>query len=265
MKVLAVASRKGGAGKTTTAVNLAAALAEQGQRVILCDLDPQATTTTWTLGPIEPPAELFELLTGRNPATGATADWKARTKLETWTRETPIPGVRLLPGSPYLASADVIAPDGAQLRLRRALERSTLAADWIVIDTPPALGTLLAAALLASQACLAPTAAQALAVSGITGIEPAIEAARDSYGFGAVLWGILPCRVTRTTLAVEVIERLREKYGPLVTTTTIRESVRMAEAPSWHQPITTYAPTSSAAEDYRALAVELNARRWPNP
>jgi chromosome partitioning protein len=99
-------------------------------------------------------------------------------------------------------------------------------------------------------------------VSGLTGLLPLLTRARERLGAGA-LWAVVPVRVTRTSMAGEVITRLRERHGPLVTHTVIRENVRVGESPSWRQPVTVYAPTSPGAEDYRALAAELMARAWP--
>ena len=254
-RILAIASQKGGAGKTTCAVNLAAALAASGRRVLVIDLDPQGTASLWIGGPAEPSRELFDLLAG-----------ESRASLASLVRDTPWPNVRLVAGNPWLAGLEraTAADVGSEAVLRRSLERSRdeLAADWILLDTPPSLGLLALSALVAAHAVLVPVAAQALAISGLVNVLPLLERAQERLGAGA-LWAIVPCRVTRTTMAGEVVGRLRRTYGALVTTTVIRENVRVAESASWRQPVTEYAPDSTGATDYAALAKELQARRWP--
>lgn len=252
MRTIAIANQKGGSAKTTTAVNLAAALAERRLRVCLVDLDPQGSASSW-LG--VPPAAgwgLLDALEGHN------------VHVEDLAHDTAVADLSVLPASPWLATAEktIAGEVGAETLLRAALARSPRARwDVLILDCPPSLGFLTVSALVACRELLIPVEAHVMALAGLASLLQTVERIRERLNPALDVSAILACRVdTRTNLARDVVARLREKFGPLVMHTVIRESVRLAEAPSFGQPITVYAPTSTGAEDYRAAAGELVKR-----
>lgn len=252
MRVIAIGNQKGGVGKTTTAVNLGAALAERGRRVVVVDLDPQCSATRWLAG--EPAADdrrLLDVLT-----RGAS--------LAALLSPTPVAGLSIIPGSSWLltAEAELSSKAGRELRFRKAIAPLPAdTADVLLVDCPPSLGLLLVSALAAADGVVVPVAAHAMSLDGLQAFEATIADVRDVLNPGLALDAIVLVRVDyRTRLASDVEGRAREKYGALVAKTVIREGVRLAEAPSYQAPITTYDPSSSGAEDYRALARELEGR-----
>jgi chromosome partitioning protein len=249
MRTLALTNQKGGSGKTTTAVNLAAAMAELRQRVLLIDLDPQASASAWLNRP-STERGLYDVFTENS-------------RLVSLISETDVPNVSLIPASSWLVNIErAMAGDvGAETLLRRAVERLPADWDYVLLDCPPHLGFLSVAALVAARDVLVPVEAHVMALSGLAALVQTIERVRERLNAELTLRAILACRVdVRTNLARDVVERLRERFGPLVLKAIIRESVRLAEAPSFHQPITSYAPSSAGAEDYRAVARELHVR-----
>ncbi len=250
MRAFAVVNQKGGSGKTTSAVNLAAALAEQERRVLLLDLDPQASATHW-FRLEESGRGLLELLTGSD---GSLTDL---------IRPTEISGVSLVPASPWLMAADRImaGEEGAELQLSQhleALEPDTW--DYLMMDCPPNLGMVTVNALAATREVLIPVETHVLPLHGLAQLLETIEVVRERLNPELELSGILACRVDRRTrLAREIVEDLRERFGDLVYETVIRENVRLAECPSFGQPILQYARRSAGAEDFRALATEVIA------
>lgn len=249
MQVLAVTSQKGGAGKTTTAVNVAAALGERGTRVLVVDLDPQCSASLW-LGAREDGRGLLDVFTGSTP-------------LRALVRETAVSGVSVVPASPWLVGVDrlVAGEPGAETIFRRAVQ--SLPADWdlVLLDCPPSLGLLSVSALVAAASVVVPVEASALGLAGLSGLLSTVETVKDRLNPTLAVGAILACRVdTRTNLSKDVVDELRRRFPALTLKTTIRESVRLREAWSFAQPVTTYAPTSSGAEDYRAVAAELLTR-----
>lgn len=249
MRTIAVTNQKGGSGKTTTAVNLAATLAELQHRVLLIDLDPQGSASAW--------------MNRTNDARGLLDVFTGNVHLVDLVTDTDVPGVSLVPASPWLVSIErtMAGEVGAETVFRRALARLPPHWDYVLADCPPAVGFLGVAALAGCQDVLVPVEAHTMALAGLAALLHTVERVRDRLNDALVIRAILACRVDgRTNLAREVVERLRDRFGPLVLTAIIRENVRLAEAPSFHQPITTYAPASAGAEDYRAVARELHAR-----
>jgi chromosome partitioning protein len=247
---LALANQKGGSAKTTTAVNLAAALGERGLRVLLLDLDPQASASQW-YGLASTERGLFEVLLGQGSLTALA-------------RPTVVPGVDLVPASPWLVGVDkaLAGEIGAETLLRRQVE--ALPADrwdYLLIDCPPSLGLLTVSALAAVQAVLVPVEAHVMALQGLAQLLQTVEVVQARLQPTLTIAGILACRVhARTRHAQEVVEELRRRFGALVYQVVIRDNVRLAECPSFGCPITHYAPRSPGAEDYRALAAEVMAR-----
>jgi chromosome partitioning protein len=247
MNVLAVATQKGGSGKTTTAVNLAAAAGEAGQRVLVLDLDPQASATKW-LG-VVPARDLLAVFTEGAP-------------LAPLVQPTATPGVEVIPASPWLVGIDkVLAGEvGTEALLRPAVAALPRCWDVVFIDCPPSTGLLSVAALVACQGVLVPVEASSMGLDGLASLIGTVERVRTRLNPELYIAALLACRVTRTNLARDVVASLRERFGDLVLPTVIRESVRLQEAPSFAQPITAYDPEGRGAEDYRAAAGDLLAR-----
>lgn len=251
MRRVAVANQKGGVGKTTTVVNLAAALAERGRRVLVLDLDPQGSATSWC-GLDADGRGAMELLTGELPP-------------QELVRPTGWDGVALLPASAWLLGAEkaLSRADAPETRLARRLEELP-AGDWdvLLVDCPPNLGLLTVNALAAADEVLLPVEARVLALRGLVQILQTLETVRERLNPALGLGGILACRVDRRTRhCLEVVERLRQRFGERVYGVVVRENVRLAECPSFAQPILAYAPRSAGAADFRSLAAEFLARQ----
>lgn len=250
MRTIAVTNQKGGSGKTTTVVNLAAALAELRRRVLVLDLDPQASASAW-LGQTTTDRGLLDVFTDNVHLADLVSD-------------TDVDGIDLIPASPWLLSVEKATAGevGAETILRRALAKLPASWDDVLVDCPPSLGFLSVAALVGCRDVLVPVEARVMALAGVAALVQTVERVRERLNPALTMTAMLACRVdTRTNLSRDVVEQLRERFGPLMLHTVIRESVRLAEAPSFHQPITTYAGESAGAEDYRAAAREL-VRRW---
>ena len=255
MRTLAIANQKGGSAKTTTAVTLAAALGERGRRVLLLDLDPQASASQW-YGVTPAGRGLLDVLVGEGP-------------LAALVQPTGAPGVALVPASTWLVGVEkaLAGEVGAETLLRGHL--AALPADrWddLVIDCPPTLGLLTVNALAAVQALLVPVEAHVMALQGLAQLLQTVEVVQARLNPALTLAGILACRVhAHTRHAQEVVEELRRRFGDLVYQGVIRDNVRLAECPSFGCPITQYAPRSPGAADYRALAAELLQRQGEVP
>lgn len=245
MQTIAIVNEKGGTGKTTTTVNLAAALGEMGEKVLLVDLDGQAASSRW-LG-VEDDTRLADAL-----LTGGGLD----------PIEQIVPGVDLAPGSGKLDSVahDLRPTQGGQLRrvLAEVEDRYTYA----LIDCPPSLGNrLIGNALLAATHAVAPVEPSILALDGLGILLTTLQDIRDGFGHGIILIGALACRYdARTRLSRLVLAELKRALPGKVFDTVIHETVRMQECPASGKTILDYAPNCHAAADYRALARELVAR-----
>jgi chromosome partitioning protein len=243
MRTIAVTNYKGGSAKTTTVVNLAAALGELGHRVLVIDIDPQGSASAW-LGVDGAIDGVAEAIAGRIP-------------LSELLYETTAPGVMLVPASPSIVVADPQQETQIALGFMRAMDRLPALWDVVVIDCPPTLGYLAIAPLSVCQEVLIPVEARVLAVAGLTGVLETMDRVRRRLNPGLRLAGIVACRVNRTSHARAIVARLEERFPESFMTTTVRESIRLAEAPSFQLPITLFAPRSTGAEDHRALAREL--------
>ena len=258
MKITAIANQKGGVGKTTTAVNLGAALAEQGQRILLIDLDPQGNATS-SLGMQDLEGEtLYEPLLGQT----AIAEKILPTRLEQ---------LFLVPADLDLAGAEVeIArmPDHL-LRLAQTLQplRADSAFDFVLLDCPPSLGILMSNALAAADEILTPIQCEYFALEGLVKIVRVVEQVRDSGANPNVqIGGILMTMFdSRTNLSSQVVAEVRQHFGDKVYATVIPRTVRLSEAPSFGKTILEYDKSGAGARAYRALAGEFIRRQAPVP
>lgn len=251
LKTLAIAMQKGGSGKTTTTVNLAAALAEAGHRVLVVDVDPQANATSWLGGSMVEGKGMFACLC-------------EKASIASIAIQGSFPGVTVAPATSWLVGAErtLAGEVGAEMILRRRLDAAAGSYDFALIDTPPTLGVLTIGALVAADEVLIPVEAHVLALNGLAQIMDTIVTVRERLNDRLRIAGILTCRLdARTKHGPEVTAGLRQRFPTETLTTTIRENVRLAEAPSFAQPIASYDPKSAGAEDHRALATEL-LQRW---
>jgi chromosome partitioning protein len=248
MRAIAIANQKGGAGKTTAAVNLAAALG-RSRRVLVIDFDPQANASRW-LGTKDGGSGLLEVLTdGRNLAETVLA--------------TGIPGVDLIPSSAWLRRADrsLAAEPGAETIFRRAVAKLPHRWDLILVDCSPWLGLLTISALTACSEILIPVEASTMATEGLRDLMTTVDKIREGLNPSLRPLAILPGRVDeRRAIDCETVDSIRRHFPKLVTKQVIHESARLKEAASHGQPIETYAPSSRAAKEFRAIASEISRR-----
>jgi chromosome partitioning protein len=224
---IAVANQKGGCAKSTTAVNLAAALAELKQRVLLIDLDPQANASQW-LGAPSDQAGAFELFT-------------TKVAVNSLLVETNTEGLTLLAGSRSLAGIEkALAGELAvETRLKRRLKAlDSLPLDYILIDTPPTLGLMTLNALCTAQQVLIPVTTHVMTLSGVAQLMQTFEDVKEVLNPELKLLGLLPSRVDqRTRHSKDIIDALIERFGDKVLKARIRENIRLAEAPSFRKTI----------------------------
>ena len=245
--VTAVVNHKGGSGKTTAVVNLAAALAERDWRVLVVDLDPQCTATRW-LG-FEPLSEqgLSRLLAGR-------------ARIEDLTVVTDAEGLDLVPGDDWLEIAERRDFEGAavpQLALGRALDTGEKAHHLVLIDTPGRLSLLTIAALAAADSVCTPVPASAMELEHLSDLDQTIAEVRAINPDLAWPW-LVPWAVdVRTVLARDVMARLRATHPQRLLPVSVRKSVRAAEAFAHRQPLTAFAPDHPLTDDFRRLAVRI--------
>lgn len=249
-RIYALANQKGGVGKTTTAVNLGAYLAHYGKRVLLVDIDPQANATS-SLG-IDKNAlsrSIYDALVGSESPLSLTM-------------VTRCVGLDLIPSSPGLAGAEIelLEMVGREMRLRQVLQPVRPRYDFILIDTPPSLGMLTVNALTASDGVLIPVQCEYLPLEGLAQLLHTIELVRQRLNPDLVVRGlILTMYDRRTSIAHQVAQEVVEHFPTTVFRSVIPRSVKLTEAPSYGEPILTYAPDSPGGQAYEALCREFLA------
>ncbi len=250
--VLALTNQKGGVGKTTTAVNLGACLAEGGARVLLVDLDPQGNATTGVgidRGSVK--AGTYELLGGTGGAEAILA--------------TDVAGLDVLPSTIDLAGAEVelVSAFARETKLRQGLAGLRGEYDFVLIDSPPSLGLLTVNALSACDEVVVPIQCEYYALEGLGQLIRTLDLVRDGLNPSLRVGGVvLTMFDARTKLAEQVVAEVRRHFGDAVFKSIIPRSVRLSEAPGFGKPIIRYDPSSRAATSYRELAAEAR-ERWP--
>ncbi|MCD6351270.1 MAG: ParA family protein [Armatimonadetes bacterium] len=249
MRIIALANQKGGTGKTTTAVNLGAALAERKRHVLLMDLDPQSHLTAH-LGLEATGQGLYDVFLG-----GASMTDVIRREVS--------PRLDVVPGGLELAAAEVeVAGEvGREVLLRKAIATVADEYDYILMDCSPSLGLLTVNALTAAREVFIPVQAEWLALRALGQLLETVQVVQERLNPELEITGVIVCMYkARRVLCGQVVEALKEHFGRRVFKTVIRENIRLAEAPSHGVPIITYDPRSRGAEDYRALAREVLAQ-----
>jgi chromosome partitioning protein len=245
VKVISFVNQKGGVGKTTTTINLAAYLTTTKRKVLVIDLDPQANASSG-LGIRDVEKGIYDVLVGE-------------TTLQEAIQPTAQTNLYLLPSTPDLAGATVELTDEPQ-RLKRLLQKLE-GFDVVLVDAPPSLGALAINALVASDGIIIPLQAEYYALEGVAGMMDTIDRVRDALNPNLKLLGILVTMFdTRTNLAQQVEQNVREHFGELVFWSVIPRNVKLSEAPSYGQTINKYAPISSGAGAYKRLAQEVMQR-----
>lgn len=245
-EIFTIISQKGGVGKSTTTAAIAAGARRQGYTVLTIDLDPQSNLSL-SMGADTSGKTILDVLTGNTPALGAIQQ---------------TPQGEIIPASPALSSADMtLTQTGKEYRLREAIEPLCRRYDYIVLDTPPALGVLTVNALTAATAAIIPAQADLFSVQGITQLYGTIDTVKRYCNPALSVKGILLTRYSpRSVLSREmrdVMEGIATQHGGRVFDTFIRENIALREAQARQQSIFDYAPNSNGAADYRAFIKEI--------
>jgi chromosome partitioning protein len=249
--ILAIANQKGGVGKTTTAINLGAALALRGHKTALIDLDPQANSTMSYVDMTGVMRSLFDALT--DPACSVTDILVP----------SPVEGLSIIPSRIGLAKLEskLVGEMDAHFRLKDKLDPLAKTHEVIIIDCPPALGLLTVNALVAATHLLIPIQSSYFALEGTDDLLETVEKVRTRANPGLEIMGVLiTMHDKRTSLARDIRAQIQKVFGPKVFKTVITKSVRLEESPAYKESIFTFAPDSSGATEYYSLSEEVMER-----
>jgi len=250
MRTIAVINAKGGCGKSTIAVNVAAALGERGHRTLLIDLDPQGSASAWLGDGPTDERDLFDAFVGTREMAGLARSSRASL-------------VDLIAASSWLVTAERTLQLDLAVGAIRAMERLPHEWDFVIVDCPPTLGYLASAALCSVGEALLPTEAHGLGLSGLDAVLDEIDRIQVRLNPRLVVTGIVVSRLSRTNHARETVAMLRSVHGEAVFEATIRDSIRVPEGAVAGLPVIANTPAASVAEDIRAVAAEV-IQRDPN-
>ncbi|WP_022772188.1 ParA family protein [Butyrivibrio sp. AE2015] len=255
-RVIAIANQKGGVGKTTTSINLSAALAERGKKVLVIDTDPQGNTTSgFGLDKNELENSIYELMIGE-----CTIDEAIQKNVV-----EDLDGVDIIPSNVNLAAVEIelIDADQKEFILREAISKVKDNYDFIVIDCPPSLSMLTVNAMTTANTVLVPIQCEYYALEGLSQLVHTVNLVRDRLNPELEMEGVVFTMFdSRTNLSLQVVENVKEHIQENVYKTIIPRNIRLAEAPSYGLPINIYEPKSAGAEAYRLLADEVIERKF---
>lgn len=247
-RIIAVANQKGGVGKTTTTINLSAALAEQGKKVLLVDLDPQGNATSGVgIDKRELENTIYELLLDE-------------ITIEDCLNETDFLNLSVLPSNINLSGVeiDLLDIENREYCLKNTLDQVKDEYDFIMIDCPPSLNMLTVNAMTAADTILVPIQCEYYALEGLSQLIHTINLVKKKLNPDLTLEGVVFTMYdARTKLSMQVVENVKRTLKENIYNTIIPRSIKLAEAPSYGMPITAYAPTSTGADSYRLLAMEV--------